>query len=174
MESFDQYTISIKDLEIGKHHFDFHVTDDFFENFDNSEFHKGDIQVDIYLYKESRLITIEFCISGSIETACDRCLENFDLNLNSTNTLYFRFGDQHTEQSHDLIVIKNEDQRIELAQYIYEFICLSVPIKRVHPDDENGRSTCNKNMLSELEDHQPDAEGKMDPRWAILKNIDLN
>jgi len=51
---------------------------------------------------------------------------------------------------------------------------LSLPFKRVHPNDANGRATCNKEMIAKLKKHlvnEGKKEDKTDPRWDILKDL---
>jgi uncharacterized metal-binding protein YceD (DUF177 family) len=53
-----------------------------------------------------------------------------------------------------------------------------LPIKRVHPLDKKGNSTCDKDVLNKLEEfiteEEKDEEENIDPRWDNLKNIKLN
>jgi uncharacterized metal-binding protein YceD (DUF177 family) len=69
------------------------------------------------------------------------------------------------------MIPRNESQ-IDLSQYIYEFINLLLPLRVVHPDDENGVSMCDKAVLAKLAEHSI-PEPKADPRWDILKKINL-
>ena len=48
---------------------------------------------------------------------------------------------------------------------------LALPIKRVHPDDKNGKSTCDPVMLKKLEELIIDEETDTDPRWDELKKL---
>ena len=62
---------------------------------------------------------------------------------------------------------------------IYESICLSLPYQRVHPDDSEGRSTCDPDMLSrfrivseeEFDRLCPGTETDGSSPWEKLKEI---
>jgi len=58
-----------------------------------------------------------------------------------------------------------------LQQHIYEFIHLALPIRRVHPDDKKGNSTCDPIMLKKLEELVIDEDVDNDPRWDELKRL---
>jgi uncharacterized metal-binding protein YceD (DUF177 family) len=54
-------------------------------------------------------------------------------------------------------------------------LALAVPLKRVHPDVENG--TMQSDILDKLNELSVDSEKKeekTDPRWDALKNIKLD
>ena len=40
------------------------------------------------------------------------------------------------------------ETEIDLSQYIYESICLSLPYQRVHPVGSDGKSGCDPDMLA--------------------------
>ncbi|MBK7589155.1 MAG: hypothetical protein IPI22_12930 [Bacteroidetes bacterium] len=54
-----------------------------------------------------------------------------------------------------------------MSTWIYEFIILSVPIQHIHPDDEQGKSTCNKQALAILNQQ---TINEVPSIWNDLKN----
>ena len=56
---------------------------------------------------------------------------------------------------------------------MYEYVATALPIRHVHPDDENGLSTCDSEMLNLLDKMQQkdDDEKEIDPRWEKLKEL---
>ena len=172
MNYLKQYCIPIKELKQGVYSFNFLIDDKFFEQFENSELKKGKADVYITLTKNSQNIILEFNIHGSVNVMCDRCLDYFDLPIECNETLYFVFGNENNmQQVHDFVTLKVEKNEINVSQYIYEFITLSLPIKKTHPNDETGKSTCNKKMLNKLMSFTGKEEKKTDPRWDKLKNL---
>ena len=81
----------------------------------------------------------------------DRCLGEFDQPVENHARVIIKFGEEE-EESDEIIVIPESETQINVAQLIYEFIALAVPIRHVHPDDENGNSTCDPNMIKKLEE----------------------
>jgi uncharacterized metal-binding protein YceD (DUF177 family) len=169
-----KYRIKFRELEIGIHHFSFEIEDRFFAQFEKSEIQEGVLEANVELIKEERLITLNVAIKGEVKVVCDRCLEYFMYPIHFDGTLYVKPEEEVYEDSDEVIKIAPDDSQVNISQYLYESIHLSLPLKRVHPDDENGNSTCNKEMLDLLKQHQKDeSEEHIDPRWEKLKNINV-
>jgi uncharacterized metal-binding protein YceD (DUF177 family) len=64
-----------------------------------------------------------------------------------------------------------EEHEIDIKQHLYEFIHLALPIKRVHPDDASGNSTCDPVMLEKLHEMSIEDEKINDSRWDDLKKL---
>ena len=65
---------------------------------------------------------------------------------------------------------------INIQQYIYELIVLSVPIKRIHPGVEDGTLSSDileklKELSPKLDDEQKEDNKEIDPRWNTLKKL---
>jgi uncharacterized metal-binding protein YceD (DUF177 family) len=180
----DDYVIPYHGLKEGLHEYDFEAKSGFFEFFDNPDIQAGNLEVKLKLIKTSQFMELKFKISGFLRMFCDRCLEEFDQKVDTEAELIVRFGDEFEEISDKLIVVPREEGRINIAQYIYEYAALSLPVQNIHPDDENGNSTCNKEMLKKLEELSVSGTGQnedidnydnIDPRWELLKKLkDLN
>jgi len=167
-----QYTIEFRELELGEHNFEFKINNAFFEHFEKSEVQEGDLTANVRLLKEKRLITLNIFIEGNVSVMCDRCLEYFDYPIQYEGILYLNLNPDFEEDRMDMINIKEDQGKINLAQRFYENIHLSLPLKRVHPDDEDGNPTCNQEMLKLLEKYkQGEDDDSIDPRWEKLKNI---
>jgi len=169
-----KYRINFSDLEIGTHNFTFEIEDRFFANFEKSEVQEGKLESKVELTKEERLITLDIVIEGEVNIMCDRCLEYFMYPIHYKGILYVKPEEEVQENNDEVIKITPDQSFVNLAQYFYESIHLALPLKRVHPDDEHGNSTCNKEMLDLLRKHQnTDSEETIDPRWEKLKNLNV-
>ncbi len=164
MTKFVEYRIPFKGLAEGKHEFSFAVGDTFFQDMESEELKKGDVQVHVDFDKQQRLFTLDFQLKGFVEIPCDRCLEEFHQPISFAYTLYVKYGEEN-DSDDDIIWIDEEDYELELQELIYELILLSLPIKRVHPDLENGEDGCI--LFEEEEDENTDS----DPRWDALKGL---
>ncbi len=174
MKSNRQFVISFKGLKLGKHDFVFDVDNMFFEAFEESEIRKGKVHIDVQLIKNSTILELIFELEGNVTVICDRCLDDLDLFLSYKTKLFVKFGDHTEEQTDEILVLSHNEFELDISQYLYEYILLSLPIKRVHPDNEQGESTCNKDMLKKLDEYiiKEDANNK-DPRWDDL-NLFVN
>jgi len=176
MPILKDYIIQFVGLSVGQHEFEFHITDKFFEALDYSELKQGEIKADLTLLKQSTMMVLHFKISGTVKMDCDRCTEPFSLPISGNYKLIVKVGGHESgNEDDDIITVAANEHELNLTQYIYEYIALSVPIKRVHPDDAKGKSSCDKKMLKKLENFLTEEDKEEpDPRWSGLKNIKLN
>lgn len=172
------YSIHFKGLKVGKHSFNFEVDETFFENFEEGEIKQGKLEVTVKLNKQSQMLDLKISIIGFVETVCDRCLDNFNLPISFSGSLYVKFGDEKAEEGDEIIILTPDESELNLAQYIYESICLSIPLQRYHGVNGSDQ-TCNKEMIKKLKNHLANSTKKeestdLDPRWDKLKDIKLN
>jgi len=169
-----KYRINFRELDLGEHHFHFDIEDRFFTFFEQSEIQEGALTARLELLKEERLTTVNVTIRGEVKVMCDRCLDYFMHPVNFSGTLYVKPEEEAWDDKDraDVILVAADESEVNLSQYFYESIHLSLPLKRVHPDDEDGNSTCDPEMLKLLDEHQ-ESENEIDPRWEKLKNINV-
>ncbi|MBL4559513.1 MAG: DUF177 domain-containing protein [Labilibaculum sp.] len=171
MDYLAKYTIPFKGLEDGKHEFDFTIDQKFFEHFQKEDAYQVDASVKVILEKKTLVMTLTIKLDGKMNVPCDRCLEQFDLKVSGESSVYVKFGDENEELAEDVIVISEAVNELEAAHYIYELFSLSLPLSFVHPEDENGDSTCNEEMIQKLNDHTEKDEEIIDPRWNDLRKL---
>jgi len=170
-----KYNIEFKGLKEGLHKFEFEVQDAFFEHFEQSFVDIGDIVVKVKLEKRSSFLKLFFNLKGWVELTCDRCLEKYRQRVKHKSELFVKFGESNYEDD-EIIYVLPEEHQINLAQLIYEYVVLSIPVRHVHPKI-NGKSGCNREMLEALKkyDSNPEEnEENSDPRWEALKNWNNN
>lgn len=160
----------MKGLEIGEYQYDFVVEDKFFEQFAFQDIHHGKVLLSLKVEKESRLMVLLFHFTGTVQLICDRCLDEYSQPVQGDFRLIVKQGERKEEISDELVTIPYEESYLNIGQYVYEFIRLLIPMKRVHPDDENGNTTCNIEMLTKLETFE---KTKTDSRWDALKGLKI-
>jgi len=167
------YSIPLAGLKEGRHTYDFEIGDDFFELFEESEISRGSLRADVTLDKRTNLIELGIVIGGKVEVTCDRCLGVFMMPVSASNKLYIKLGEEWDDSDPDMIIIPSEEHLLDLSQYFFEYIHLALPIQRIHPDDKEGKSTCDPEMLNKLGEHLTgDIENdSADPRWDKLKKL---
>ncbi|PKP39509.1 MAG: DNA-binding protein [Bacteroidetes bacterium HGW-Bacteroidetes-15] len=173
-----RYIVQFKGLNIGKHIFRFDVDNAFFEQFEGSEISKGDLNVSVVINKHSTMLEIDFDIDGDVEVLCDRCLDPFTIPTSYEGKLFVRISDSipQDETFDDIWYVNSNEHEINLSQYIYESICLSLPIKRFHGILNTSEAECDRTMLEKL--NQLSASEKkeiknngVDQRWDKLRNF---
>lgn len=172
MDIFKQFIISFTGLKTGLHQYEFNIDDWFFEKFDYSEIKKGRININLTLDKHENIFVFEFRIKGNINIICDRCLDYFDYPIESNERLIVKFGEEKNEITEEILIIPETENQIDISHYIYEFINLSLPIRCVHPSDENGLNKCDKDVIKKMEESM--TGDNIDPRWETLKLYNYN
>jgi uncharacterized metal-binding protein YceD (DUF177 family) len=169
VKALKEFDIHIYRLENGDHTFSFDLNDAFFNCFENSPVSKGEMQINLLLTKNSSMLSTEINGNGWVELICDRSLEKFQHPLHFKRRLIFKLGEGDEELSEEMYLIDKNTQILNLAQYIYEFIGLEIPMRKIHPDyqDEND----DNGLYYTTGEEQKNEEEKLDPRWSALKNI---
>ena len=179
MSKTKEYVIPFVGLKLGKHKFEYQISNAFFEIFDYNEFQNSDIKVNVVLDKKSNLLEISFKHQGTINVPCDLTSEDFDLPIKGKIKLIVRFGDSYNNDNEELLILPFGEFEIDIAQYIYEMIVLSIPLRRVHPGIKDG--SLNTEALAKLkeltikeqkkEKKEEKKEENIDPRWDKLKQL---
>ncbi len=178
VDRLKDYNISFKGLKNGLHKFEYQIGASFFGLFENPLVENGRLNAIVTLDKSQNLLVAGFEISGVVNTICDNCLAPVEIPVDCSDKLYFNFGHEYAEQSEEIIVLSYEEHQINVAQWLYEFIIVSLPIRHVHPNDENGKPTCNAQMIDKLDEYLVSEEtilekkeDSSDPRWDALKKL---
>lgn len=193
MVSEKDFLIQFTGLKLGEHQFEYHIENDFFDIFDYSEFNSANIQVSISMLKKTTMLELQLSHKGTINVPCDVTNEDFDLPIKGNLNLLVKFGDEFNNDSDELLILPYGEFQLNVIQYIYEMIALSVPYKRIHPDiaadyeeeesdDElDFLDSDDLEMISEEDDddelndnetdENSDENNDTDPRWDKLKQL---
>jgi hypothetical protein len=91
-------------LKVGKHHFEYQISNAFFEVFDYDEFESSDIKVNVVLEKKSTMLELVFKHEGTVNVPCDLTSEDFDLPIQGEMKLLVRFGDTYNNDNEELVL----------------------------------------------------------------------
>ncbi len=190
MGKFDKYKIDLKGMTADSLKYEFVLDNLFFANIDGPEVQRGKVNVELVVKKSSHAFDFHFQTDGMVYVPCDRCLDDMEQPITSTDYLRVKFGEEYSEEDDNLVVIPEDEGVINVAWFMYEFVALAIPMKHVHAPGK-----CNKAMSSKLSKHlrtTPDEdddfaeddfeeedssmtdaeeEMKIDPRWADLKKL---
>lgn len=173
MNKLSKYRIVYQGLSVGLHEFDFEIDNVFFESLEYSDIKKGKLKTKVLLHKKTTFLELDFQIDGFVELTCDRCLDEYNQSIHYEGKLFVKFSEKEHELAENVICLLPSENELDLSHYIYESISLSIPLKRVHPEDENGDVTCNPEMLEKLNYYKAEepADEKIDSRWEELKKL---
>ena len=178
MRKLAAFTIPFVGLKQGNHGYEYQVDKEFFEHFEYDDFNDAAVQVKLVLEKKPTMLELIFTARGVVNVNCDLTNEPYDQPVEGDLRLVVKFGDELNEDNEELLILPHGEYQINVAQYIYEMIVLSVPLKRVHPGVLDG--TLKSDVLEKLEELSPKEAGELDeteneedidPRWNKLKNL---
>lgn len=148
----NNYHIDYQGLSLGKHHFSFGFSDDLFALWSESPIEKGSGKVDIGLVRHSSFLELDVAITGSVELECDRCTDIYTQPIEFDGSVVVKISEAvhqttaQTEVDGDIIWIAPND-KLDLAQWIYESVLLSLPLQRVHAD----QTDCNPEVIKYIQ-----------------------
>ena len=182
MTSLKVFDIDIYNLPNKEYDYQFDIDERFFVHFEDSIVDKGKVTVMLQVIRHLGTLEFNFKIKGTVVVLCDRSLDEYEQAIESEERLLLKYGEENTELSDEIVIVTRDTHRFNIAQYIYEFIGVAIPIVKRHPrfnneeeseDEEDVKLIYQSNTTSEEEDLDNDNTNE-DPRWALLKNLKNN
>lgn len=161
--------IPVKNTVKGSQSFDFKVDKGFLEEFGNDFVLDVDCDVHVDEEKKGSWIEVLCKIKGTVVVECDRCLDPLPVEVDQEQLLVVRFDSdpQTVEEEDDNVLILPEDQtELDLGQTVYDFICLSIPIVKVHPEGQ-----CNPDMMARLKELEAEEQPERNAPFSGLKDL---
>jgi uncharacterized protein len=131
LRQFDVDIVALRDDRA--YELEYQIGDVFFSFFETDLVQRGQCTARVELTKGTSMLTAKFHISGNIELLCDRSLDPFAYPIQVNHTLYFKFSDLEGDDTDDVIMIARTTSTLNLGKYLYEFVGLEVPMKKLHP-----------------------------------------
>lgn len=167
-----QYIVKFAGLPVGTHEFEFDINGAFFEQFEDSEITKADIHVVIVLLKQNHVMQMEFEISGTVNLSCDRCLTNYDFPIQASEKLVLKTGNPD-DSTDEILVVNEHDGGADVSHYLYEYIMLALPSRRV-PCEIEEDFECDYDTLEKLDENSTNEENEVNPMWEKLNKLKIN
>lgn len=182
MKELSKYNIDIYGLEDKRYDYEMESGDAFFEELEQDLIESGQFKIKIVMDKSSTMLQFNFHIEGKVGLVCDRSLEPFEEPFKSEERLILKFGDRNEELSDEIVLINRNTNRVNMAGYIFEFIALALPYKKIHPDY---RKEDDDEVFSQEDDEvtlvysseqvrlgaEESSSEVIDPRWEALKKL---
>lgn len=169
------YDIAFVGLKPGVHEFNYEIRDKFFDAFQQQDFRDCRADIRLLFDKKSSFMLLKFEIGGSLMVSCDRCNNDLKLDLWDEFDIVVKIVEEpelmnEQEEDPDVYYISRGESHINVANWIYEFINLSIPMYKIC--SANG-AHCNAealNMLDKLEHEEP-AKPAINPIWKGLEQF---
>ena len=179
-----EFEIAFVGLKPGIHEYNYEIRDKFFEVFQLQDFRNCKADVKLQLDKKSGFIMLKFEIGGILETVCDRCNNFLPIELWDEFNMTVKMVEEpelmnEQEIDPDVYYISRTESHIDVANWIYEFINLSLPMQKTCSFEKMDGPHCNKSAMEVLKKLEPEEKEETDkkdnPIWKGLekfKNLD--
>ncbi len=180
MSSRRNYDIAFVGLKPGIHEFEYNIDDKFFVEYSAQDFKNCVANIKLTLDKKNGFMLLKFEVGGKLEVTCDRCGNALPLDLWDEFNIVVKMVDDPgqmngQEDDPDIYYISKGESHLHIADWIYEFVNLSIPMQRMCGPDEIGGPSCNKEVLAMLAKLGPEDKKASNPVWKGLekfKNLD--
>ena len=118
---------------------------------------------------------LKFEVGGTVESTCDRCNNPLTLDLWDEFMVTVKSAENPEElnelaEDPDVFFIGRHESHLDLSDWIYEFINLSIPLQKICAEEEPGKIKCNPSALALLKRMENVEEEK--PRNEIWKDLE--
>ncbi|MEY4291754.1 MAG: hypothetical protein RIQ61_131 [Bacteroidota bacterium] len=155
MKNSRVFEIAWQGLKLGEHELIFDLDDKFLMwKYPETEYKQLNVQIKVTFDKQVNFFMFHFNIDGSLVVPCDRCGEEFELSLWDEFDLLVKLNDvedeDQIEEEADVVFISRSETVLDISDWLYEFLMLSIPLQKIHPQDAKGNDTCNPDVLAFL------------------------
>ena len=170
------FIVPLNGLASGRTPFRWHAGGQFFSGFENSEILDADLVVDVVVEKSGRYVGVDVDIDGTVVVACDRCLGDLELPVSVSPSFSVKFGEAPEDKSfgaegdREILFLPESDTDMDLSQIVYDYVCTSLPLSRVHPEGECDPETV-KYLHSEDEGADAEPAAQEGNPFAALKDL---
>ncbi len=171
------YNIVFSSLSLGHHTFEYEVDSKFLEVlFDYHELPGLEAQIKIDLMKQNTMLEFSFAMKGKLPVHCDISGKPYLQDLTNQFELVVKFGEAYNDDDDEILILPQGEYEINVAQFIYELIVLSLPSKYLHPDvlagdvDDETLALLDKYMPGS-DEQKDEKDDEIDPRWSKLKDL---
>ena len=143
----DKFIIPLNGLAAGETRFSWQAGKEFFDSFENSEILDAHLDADVRVEKSGRYIGVDCDVRGEVTVECDRCLDELDMPVDVEIMLSVKYGNEESSEEpqqgeREVIFIPETDAEMDMSQIIYDYVCLSLPMQRMHEPGE-----CNPEVM---------------------------
>ncbi len=170
------YEIAFVGLKPGVHEYHYNIDDKFFALYGEQDFTNCNAHIKLSLDKKNGFMLLKFDVDGTANALCDRCGNTLTVKLWDEFNVVVKMVDEpdkmnEQEEDPDVYYISKTESHLYVGDWIYEFINLSIPSQKICADDVEGRSTCNKEVLSKLEQMRNETEKGENLIWKGLEQF---
>lgn len=176
MSNRRNFDIAFVGLKPGIHEFEYEINDKFFVEYQEQEFRNCVAHVKLTLDKKTGFMLLKFEVGGKLEVTCDRCGNDLPLDLWDEFNIVVKMVDDpeemnNQEEDPDVYYISRSESHLRVADLVYEFINLAIPMQRMCLPEEMGGPHCNKEVLAMLKKMDAESHKPENTLWKGLEKF---
>ncbi len=146
----DSIKVPLRGLPNGSHTFEYQADGEFFQTFGSEIIQDAVCDIRMVVTKSRDFIKLDCTIIGSVIVECDRCLDDLQIPIDVNRSLLVKFGSEEEDADigagdDDVMMVEDAAVMLDLSQFVYDYVCLALPLQMVHPEGE-----CNPQMTAYL------------------------
>ena len=142
--------IEIKGLAEGEHNFTFDIDGSFFEAFESDIISDANLEVNALISKGKGTMNLDLDIQGDVIVRCDRCLADLKIPIDVEvpfSVIFTDYADSQESGDDEVMVLDSSQTYIDIAQIVYDYVNVNIPIRKVHPEGQ-----CDPVMMEKMKD----------------------
>ena len=176
MSNRREFEIAFVGLKPGVHEYIYDVDDRFFEEYNEQDFRNAAARVKLLLEKNTGFMILRFEIGGKAEVTCDRCNNNLPLQLFDEFTMTVKITEEpdlmnEQEEDPDVYYISRGESHIDVKNWIYEFVNLSIPMQKTCEFENMDGPYCNPAAREMLKNLKQEEKNGTNPIWKGLEKF---
>jgi uncharacterized metal-binding protein YceD (DUF177 family) len=176
MSNRREFEIAFPGLTPGIHVYEYRIEDKFFVSYGEQDFTNCVADVKLSLDKNTSFMQLKFDIGGEVDVLCDRCGNTLRKQLWDEFNIVVKMVDDpdimnQQEEDPDIYYISRNESHLSVADWIYEFINLALPMQRMCNPEEMGGPKCNLEVLAKLKQMEDEVKKTNNPLWQGLEQF---
>ena len=176
MSNRREYEIAFVGLKPGVHEFNYEIDDRFFEEYQEQDFRQTQAHIKLLLEKNNGFMLLRFEVGGKAEVTCDRCSNDLPFELFDEFSITVKMVDDpdmmnDQEEDPDVYYISRGESHLDVKNWIYEFVNLSIPMQKTCSYENMDGPHCNPAAREILNKMKPGDDAPVNPLWKGLEKF---
>lgn len=131
-----RFVITVSKIPIGTSIQEWPLNEELFEEIgSNYEIEALSGQFSVQIIRDDQYLRLKLSINAVVRVPCDRCLKPIELPILANHEQIYALTDRYLPipEASEFYLLGPREDRIDLTQAAYDYVCLALPSKRVRP-----------------------------------------
>ena len=151
------FEIAFVGLKPGIHEFNYELDDQFFREKGAEDLANVSANIKLLFEKNNGFMLLKFEVGGRTDVTCDRCGNPLKIDLWDEFKMLVKLVDNademnEQEEDPDVFYLSRTESHMDVSNWLYDFVLLSVPMQRMCAKEKMGGPQCNTEVLEKLKE----------------------